>query len=147
MPTEIHAETLRRKIKASKHTGTVTNLLSVDAFQVGEACSYVHDLFPDAATQFVVAAILLFSTLGKSALASFLILALLVPLNVFFGRLFTRAYRGMMKGMDARSEVTNEVLRNVKLIKVSYDLHLDHASVMLICAVLRMGTEIYPECG
>jgi ABC transporter transmembrane region len=118
--TEIHAETLKRKIKISKDTGTITNLLSVDSFQANEACSYVHDLFPDAVTQFVVAALLLFSTLGKSALASFVILALLVPLNAFFGRLFTWAYRDMMKGMDARSDVTNEVLRNVRLIKVSF---------------------------
>jgi ABC transporter transmembrane region len=119
---EIYAETLKRKLTVSKDTGTVTNLLSVDSFQVGEACSYVHDLFPDAVTQFVVAAILLFSTLGKSALASFVILALLVPLNALFGRLFTWAYKAMMEGMDVRSDVTNEVLRNVKLIKVSYDL-------------------------
>ena len=117
---EIHAETLKRKIKISKDTGTITNLLSVDSFQVGGACSYVHDLFPDAVTQFVVAALLLFSTLGQSALASLVILALLVPLNAFFGRLFTWAYRDMMKGMDSRSDVTNEVLRNVRLVKVSF---------------------------
>jgi ABC transporter transmembrane region len=121
---EIHAETLKRKIKISRDTGTITNLLSVDSFQVGEACSYVHDLFPDAVTQFVVAALLLFSTLGKSALASFVILALLVPLNAFFGRLFTWAYRDMMKGMDSRSDVTNEVLRNVRLIKVSFSAYM-----------------------
>lgn len=125
---EMHAETLRRKVTSSKDTGTITNLLSVDAFQVGEACSYIHDLFPDAVTQFVVAALLLFSTLGRSALASFVILALLVPLNGFFGRLFAWAYGGMMTGMDARINVTSEVLRNVKLIKVCYNqlgpLHL-----------------------
>jgi hypothetical protein len=146
LPTEIHAETLKKKITNLKDTGTVTNLLSVDSFQVGEACSYVHDLFPDAVTQFVVAAILLFSVLGKSALASFVILALLVPLNALFGRLFTWAYRGMMKGMDARSDVTNEVLRNVKLIKVSYSTHERRPSADLIRTVLCMGAEVFPEC-
>jgi ABC transporter transmembrane region len=146
LPTEIHAETLKRKTTNLNDTGTVTNLLSVDSFQVGEACSYVHDLFPDAVTQFVVAAILLFSVLGKSALASFVILALLVPLNALFGRLFTWAYGGMMKGMDARSDVTNEVLRNVKLIKVSSSIHERRPSADLIPTVLCMGAEVFPEC-
>jgi ABC transporter transmembrane region len=146
LPTEIHGETLTRKITNLKDTGTVTNLLSVDSFQVGEACSYVHDLFPDAVTQFVVAAILLFSVLGKSALASFVILALLVPLNALFGRLFTWAYRGMMKGMDARSDVTNEVLRNVKLIKVSYSIRERRPSADMIRTVLCMGAQVLPEC-
>jgi ABC transporter transmembrane region len=119
----------------------------VDSFQVGEACSYVHDLFPDALVQFVVAATLLFSTLGKSALASFVILALLVPLNGLFGKLFTWAYKGMMKGMDARSDITNEVLRNVRLIKVSYSFNQHDVAVQLMYAVLRMGGKVYPERG
>jgi hypothetical protein len=51
-----------------------------------------------------------------------------------------------MKGMDARSDVTNEVLRNVKLIKVSYSIRERRPSADMIRTVLCVGAQVLPEC-
>lgn len=140
--TEIYAKTLRKKATASKEAGTITNLLSVDSFQGGEVCSYVHDIFPDAFIQLAVAAILLFYTLGWSAMATLVTLAVLFPSNAFFARSFARAYKAMNTAMDARIDITNQVLQNAKLIKVSFRLFKSSIKIKLMSAVFRLGTKI-----
>lgn len=122
MAVEIYTKMLNRKATDSQDAGAITNMMSVDSSQVGDTCSYIHDIFPDAVVQLVLSAVLLFSVLGWSAVASFAMLAVMFPLNTYFARLFARAYKGVMDAMDERSEITNEVLQNAKLVKVGTSL-------------------------
>ena len=99
-------------------SGKVINLMSIDAFQVGELGSCLHDLFPTLPVQLLVAASLLYSVMGWSALISMGLMVLLMPVNLIFATLFTKAYQRVMQNTDARISITNEVLEAIKVIKV-----------------------------
>jgi hypothetical protein len=110
----------RAKSGTQVNTGTIINLMSVDAFQVGSLSSYLHFLFPSVPVQLAMSIVLLYQVLGWSAIASFVVMVLLIPVNMGFARLFTNAYKNIMKCTDARIHTANEVLQNVKIIKVSW---------------------------
>ena len=98
--------------------GTVVNLMSIDAFQVGELGSYLHDLFPTLPVQLILSTSLLYSVMGWSAFVSITLMVLLMPVNVIFATLFTKAYKMIMKNTEERIGLTNEVLETMKIIKV-----------------------------
>ena len=106
-----------KKKEPQINTGTIINLMSTDTFQVGELTSYLHFLFPTVPIQIVVAILLLYQVLGWSAFVSFVVMAILIPVNFVFAWLFTKSYKLIMKAADGRINTTNEVLQNIKIIK------------------------------
>jgi ABC-type multidrug transport system fused ATPase/permease subunit len=97
--------------------GTIINLMSVDSFKVSEVTSYLHFLIASAPTQLLVSVILLYRIMGLSAIPGFIIMALLLPLNIAFGRAFNSTQKTIMAATDKRIHTTNEILQNIRIIK------------------------------
>ncbi|KAH8908388.1 P-loop containing nucleoside triphosphate hydrolase protein [Coniochaeta sp. PMI_546] len=97
--------------------GTIINLMSVDSFKVSEVTSYLHFLVAAAPTQLLVSVFLLYRIMGKSAIPGFIIMALLLPLNIAFGKAFNSTQKTIMAATDKRIHTTNEILQNIRIIK------------------------------
>lgn len=97
--------------------GTIINLMSVDSFKVSEVTSYLHFLVAAAPTTLFVSVFLLYRIMGKSAIPGFIIMALLLPVNVGFGKAFNSTQKTIMAATDKRIHTTNEILQNIRIIK------------------------------
>lgn len=99
------------------NTGTIINLMSVDSFKVSEVTAYLHFLFAAAPTQLIVAVYLLYRILGLSSIPGLVVMLILLPLNIFFGKSFAHYQKIIMAATDKRIHTTNEVLQNIRIIK------------------------------
>ena len=97
--------------------GTIINLMSVDSFKVSEVTAYLHFLIAAAPTQLLVSIILLYKVMGKSAIPGFVVMALLLPINIAFGKGFNSSQKKIMAATDKRIHTTNEILQNIRIIK------------------------------
>ncbi|KAK4122140.1 P-loop containing nucleoside triphosphate hydrolase protein [Parathielavia appendiculata] len=97
--------------------GTIINLMSVDSFKVSEVTSYLHFLIAAAPTQLLVSIILLYQVMGLSAIPGFVVMALLLPVNIAFGKGFNSSQKRIMAATDKRIHTTNEILQNIRIIK------------------------------
>ena len=99
------------------NTGTIINLMAVDASKASEVSAYLHFLFPATPIQIVIAIYLLWRILGYSALASLFIMLGLLPVQMYIASRFTKAQKKIMAATDGRIHVMNEVLQNIRIIK------------------------------
>jgi ABC-type multidrug transport system fused ATPase/permease subunit len=97
--------------------GTIINLMSVDSFKVSEVTAYLHFLVASAPTQLLVSVILLYEVMGLSAIPGFIVMALLLPINIIFGKAFNSSQKQIMAATDKRIHTTNEILQNIRIIK------------------------------
>jgi ABC-type multidrug transport system fused ATPase/permease subunit len=97
--------------------GTIINLMSVDSFKVSEVTSYLHFLIAASPTQLLVSIILLYQVMGLSAIPGFVVMALLLPVNIAFGKGFNSSQKMIMAATDKRIHTTNEILQNIRIIK------------------------------
>ena len=97
--------------------GTIINLMSVDSFKVSESTAYLHFLVASAPAQLIVAIVLLYQVMGKSAIPGFIVMAFLLPINIGFARGFNSTQKRIMAATDKRIHTTNEVLQNIRIIK------------------------------
>lgn len=97
--------------------GTIINLMSVDSFKVSEVTAYLHFLVAHAPTQLVVSVFLLYQVMGLSAIPGFIVMAMLLPVNIYFGKAFNSSQKLIMAATDKRIHTTNEILQNIRIIK------------------------------
>jgi ABC-type multidrug transport system fused ATPase/permease subunit len=97
--------------------GTITNLMATDASQVGELGASIHEIYPTLPIQLIGSICLLYNLLGWSAIVSIVVMVALIPLNVIFASIFTKAYKRIMDAADDRIKLTTEVLENIKVLK------------------------------
>lgn len=97
--------------------GNVINLMSIDSFKVADICAYLHFLWAATPVQLVMAISLLYKVLGYSSLAGIGLMVLVLPVNMYIAKSFTRAQKAILAATDARIHATNEVLQNIRIIK------------------------------
>ena len=99
------------------NVGTIINLMAVDSFKVSEISAYLHFLWGSTPVQLVLCIVLLYRILGWSSLASIIMMVLVMPLNLFIAKQFTKMQKKVMAATDVRIHTTNEVLQNIRIIK------------------------------
>lgn len=99
------------------NVGTIINLMAVDSFKVSEVSAYLHFLWGSTPVQLVLCIVLLYRILGWSALASIVMMVLVMPLNLFLAKQFTKVQKKVMAATDVRIHSTNEILQNIRIIK------------------------------
>ncbi|KAK2692647.1 hypothetical protein QWA68_007323 [Fusarium oxysporum] len=97
--------------------GTIINLMSIDSFKISEVTAYLHFLCASAPTQLVIAVVLLWQVMGLSAIPGIIVMVLLLPVNYGLARGFTITSKRILAATDKRTNVTNEVLQNIRIIK------------------------------
>jgi ABC-type multidrug transport system fused ATPase/permease subunit len=103
--------------EAQVTTGAIINLMAVDAFKVSEICAYLHFLWANTPVQVVLAIYLLYRILGYSSIAGISLMIVLLPINMYVARQFSRIQKLILAATDARIHTTNEVLTNIRIIK------------------------------
>ncbi|KAJ5672890.1 hypothetical protein N7507_002017 [Penicillium longicatenatum] len=99
------------------NVGTIINLMAIDSFKVSEVGAYLHFLWASVPVQIGMAIFLLYKIMGYSSFAGIVLMALMLPVNLFIARQFNRVQNQILKGTDARIHATNEVLQNIRIIK------------------------------
>ena len=99
------------------NVGTIINLMAVDSFKVSEISAYLHFLWGSTPVQLILCIVLLYRILGWSALASIVMMILVMPLNLFIAKQFTKVQKKVMAATDVRIHTTNEILQNIRIIK------------------------------
>ncbi|KAL5121776.1 Transporter of the ATP-binding cassette (ABC) [Pleosporales sp. CAS-2024a] len=98
-------------------TGAIINLMAVDAFKVSEISAYLHFLWANTPVQVAVAVWLLYRILGYSSIAGIGMMLILLPINMYVAKQFTKIQKLILAATDARIHTTNEVLTNIRIIK------------------------------
>lgn len=110
-------EPSKEPIDSQVNVGTIINLMAVDSFKVSEISAYLHFLWGSTPVQLILCVVLLYQILGWSAIASVIMMILVMPLNLFIAKQFTKVQKKVMAATDIRIHSTNEVLQNIRIIK------------------------------
>jgi ABC-type multidrug transport system fused ATPase/permease subunit len=106
-----------KDVDEQANLGTIINLMSVDSFKISECTSYLHFLLASAPTMLCVSIALLWQVMGLSAIPGLIVMALLLPVNIFLAKGFSYTQKKIMAATDKRIHTTNEVLQNIRIIK------------------------------
>ncbi|KAK3059728.1 hypothetical protein LTS18_010181, partial [Coniosporium uncinatum] len=98
-------------------SGAIINLMAVDSFKVSEICAYLHFLWASTPVQTIMAVTLLYQILGYSSIAGIGMMIILLPINMTISKQFARIQKLILAATDARINITNEVLSNIRIIK------------------------------
>ena len=99
------------------NVGTIINLMAVDSFKVSDISAYLHFVWGSTPVQLIFCIVLLYRILGWSAIASIIMMVLVMPLNMFIAKQFQKMQKKVMAGTDVRINATNEILQNIRIIK------------------------------
>lgn len=96
--------------------GTIVNLMSTDT---GRISMFLLQwwMFISAPIELVVGFYFLYTLLGKSCLLGIVVMIVVLPLNHFNARMFTRTQDKLMKMRDQRISLMNEALQGIRQIK------------------------------
>ena len=108
---------LSSQARASRTTGDMMNLMSVDANRLPDFIMYAHILW-SAVFQITIAFVSLYHLLGWSAFVGVAIMVVSVPLNTALATYLRRLSAAQMKVRDRRTSIMNEIVINIKSIKL-----------------------------
>lgn len=98
--------------------GRIINHLSIDCFRVAAPAAYNHILWAVIPTQLIMSVILLWTIIGYSSIPGLVIMFTMFPLYYLYALGFSKASRNTVKATDKRIGATNEVLQNIRAIKL-----------------------------
>ncbi|PWZ02347.1 putative YCF1-vacuolar ABC transporter [Testicularia cyperi] len=108
---------LSNEDRGSRATGDIVNLMSVDATRLQDLCTYAHVAW-SALFQMTLAFVSLYNLLGWPSFVGVAIMVVSVPLNTALARYLRRLSEKQMKVKDKRTRLMNEILTNIKSIKL-----------------------------
>ncbi|XP_055361133.1 ATP-binding cassette sub-family C member 4-like isoform X3 [Betta splendens] len=108
---------LNSRALAKTTTGQIVNLLSNDVNKFDEVTMFLHFLWV-APLQAAAVTLLLICAIGPSCLARMVVFFLLLPIQIMFGRLFSRLRAGTAVLTDDRIRTMNEVISGIRVIKM-----------------------------
>ena len=98
--------------------GQIVNLMSTDAQTIQEVLPSLNMVW-SMPFQIILSLYFLFSELGPSVLSGVVILILLVPFNIYTGKLNRKYQSAQMKCKDKRIRAMYEILNSIKIIKLN----------------------------
>lgn len=108
---------LSNEDRSGRATGDIVNLMSVDATRLQDLCTYGHIAW-SAIFQMTLAFVSLYNLLGWPSFVGVAIMVVSVPLNTALARYLRRLSEKQMKVKDKRTRLMNEILTNIKSIKL-----------------------------
>jgi len=98
-------------------TGEITNLMSIDAQRFIEIVPYLNTVW-SGPFQFGLAIYFLFDLVGYSALAGLAVFFILVPINIYGGKIGRKIQMRQMGAKDGRILLMNEILQGMRVLKL-----------------------------
>ncbi|BFZ06670.1 hypothetical protein BsWGS_09709 [Bradybaena similaris] len=108
---------LSNKALGETTTGQIVNLMSNDVNRFDQAVVFLHFLWVGP-LQAIAVLVILWHELGPSVLAGFFVLLLLIPVQGFMGKLFSKLRHKTAIHTDERVKVMNEIISGMRVIKM-----------------------------
>ncbi|KAG7146363.1 Metal resistance protein YCF1 like [Verticillium longisporum] len=103
--------------RASKSTGDIVNFMAVDAQRLQDLTQFAQQVW-SAPFQIVICMVSLYNLVGWSMLAGVGVMVIMMPAHGFIARIMRNLQKEQMKNKDARSRLINEIINNMKSIKL-----------------------------
>lgn len=103
--------------RGKKTTGDIVNLMSVDTQRLQDLCQYGQTLW-SGPFQIVLCLASLHNLLGNSMWAGVVIMVVMIPINALAAKYQKRLQSKQMENKDLRTRLTNELLTNIKSLKL-----------------------------
>lgn len=114
--SEIYCKVLAVNASSLKRAGSIINLVSLDAYNIGNTLGYVSTV-PVSILMIVIAISLLYQYLGWSSLIGAMILVVLIPINHRTAAKIAASQKAVLKTSDVRISQLTEVFNNISTIK------------------------------
>ena len=108
---------LSNESRAQKSTGDIVTYMSVDQQRLSDLAQWGQQLW-SAPFQIVLCMLSLYQLVGVSCFAGVAAMVLMVPINGFIARFMKKLQLSQMKYKDSRARLMNEILNNMKSIKL-----------------------------
>ncbi|KEI41088.1 uncharacterized protein L969DRAFT_86336 [Mixia osmundae IAM 14324] len=108
---------LSNEAKTDTTTGDIVNRMSVDASRLQDVMTYGQIAW-SGIFQICLAFVSLYNLLGYYGLVGVGVMILSMPANAIVARYMTRMQRRQMKNKDQRTRMMNEILNNIRSIKL-----------------------------
>ncbi|KAG0245229.1 hypothetical protein BGW41_002698 [Actinomortierella wolfii] len=96
--------------------GAINNMISNDTSEISNASAYLQDLYM-LPIMVVMAMYFLYRVVGAAAFGAIGSMIACIPLNILLTQQFQKVQASLMKAMDTRSEMTNELLQAIRIVK------------------------------
>ena len=108
---------LSNESRATKSTGDIVTYMSVDQQRLSDLCQWGQQLW-SAPFQITLCMISLYKLVGVSCFAGVAAMILMIPINGLIARFMKKLQLSQMKYKDRRARLMNEILNNMKSIKL-----------------------------
>ena len=103
--------------RAAKTTGDIVNYMAVDTQRLQDLTQFAQQAW-SAPFQIIICMISLYNLVGWSMMAGIGIMIVFMPLQGWVARIMRNLQKQQMKNKDARSRLINEIITNMKSIKL-----------------------------
>ncbi|KAM4068082.1 ABC transporter transmembrane domain-containing protein [Hirsutella rhossiliensis] len=103
--------------RASKTTGDIVNYMAVDAQRLQDLTQFAQQAW-SAPFQIIICMVSLYNLVGWSMMAGIVVMIVMMPVQGFVARIMKNLQKDQMKNKDARSRLINEIITNMKSIKL-----------------------------
>ncbi|KAI8300472.1 Metal resistance protein YCF1 [Colletotrichum sp. SAR11_240] len=103
--------------RSSKTTGDIVNYMAVDAQRLQDLTQFAQQVW-SAPFQIIICMVSLYQLVGWSMLAGIGVMIIMMPAHGFIARIMRNLQKEQMKNKDKRSRLINEIITNMKSIKL-----------------------------
>jgi len=103
--------------RASKSTGDIVNYMAVDAQRLQDLTQFAQQAW-SAPFQIIICMVSLYQLVGWSMLAGIGVMVIMMPAHGFIARIMRNLQKEQMRNKDKRSRLINEIINNMKSIKL-----------------------------
>ena len=109
---------LSNEASSTSTTGDIVNLMSVDVQKLQDLTQQWYHLAWSGPFQILLCLVSLYKLLGHSMWVGVIILLVMMPANSYLMRIQKRLQKAQMRYKDERTRVINEILNNIKSLKL-----------------------------
>lgn len=103
--------------RSTKTTGDIVNYMAVDAQRLQDLTQFAQQLW-SAPFQIIICMVSLHNLVGWSMMAGIIVMIVMMPVQGFVAKIMKSMQKSQMKNKDARSRLINEIVTNMKSIKL-----------------------------
>lgn len=103
--------------RSTKTTGDIVNYMAVDAQRLQDLTQFAQQGW-SAPFQIIICMVSLYNLVGWSMFAGVGVMIIMMPIQGYVSRLMRNLQKEQMKNKDARSRLINEIITNMKSIKL-----------------------------
>jgi ATP-binding cassette subfamily C (CFTR/MRP) protein 1 len=103
--------------RSTKTTGDIVNYMAVDAQRLQDLTQFLQQAW-SAPFQIIICMVSLYNLVGWSMMAGIVVMIVMMPVQGWVSKLMKKMQKSQMKNKDARSRLINEIVNNMKSIKL-----------------------------